>query len=214
MQIKGIFWDNDGVLVDTEHLYFSASAETLETVGIELSRESFTEISLQQGESVLHLAREKGFSAKQLEDLKKKRNDRYAALLRQGVSPLPGVEQTLQSLHGKVRMAIVTSSLRSHFDLIHRSTGLLGYFDFVLTREDYAISKPDPEPYLTALRRSGLNPEECIVIEDSERGLRSAVEAGLRCLVIPGDLTRGGDFSAAHRTLRGIHEVPDEVFAS
>jgi HAD superfamily hydrolase (TIGR01509 family) len=211
MPIKGIFWDNDGVLVDTEHLYFRATAETLHAAGIALSRESFIEISLRQGESVLCLARRKGFSAQQVEDLRQARNERYAGLLRQGVKAIAGVERILRLLHGRVRMAIVTSSLRDHFDLIHHSTGLTGYFDFVLTREDYTFSKPHPEPYLTALKRSGLDPGECIVIEDSERGLQAAVEAGLRCLIIPGELTRGGDFSAAWRTLHDVHEIPSAI---
>ena len=69
-------------------------------------------------------------------------------------------------------MAIVTSSRRVHFDAMHTRTGLIPYFDFVLAREDYALSKPDPEPYLAAMKKSGCGPEECLVVEDSPRGLR------------------------------------------
>lgn len=214
MSIKGIFWDNDGVLVDTEHLYFRATVETLHAVGIELSREKFAEISLKQGQSVLSLALGKGLTTEKMQELKQARNEQYAALLLRGVKAMAGVEQTLLTLHGKVRMAIVTSSLREHFDIIHRSTGLMRYFDFVLTREDYNLSKPHPEPYVTALERSGLNPGECIVVEDSERGLKSALEAGLRCFVIPGELTRGGDFSSACRVLNSVDEIPAAIFES
>jgi HAD superfamily hydrolase (TIGR01509 family) len=105
-------------------------------------------------------------------------------------------------------MAIVTSSRPEHFALIHDRSGLLKYFDFVLTRDDYVCSKPHPEPYLTALHKSGLRPEDCRVIEDSERGLLAACRAGLGCLVIPGKLTRTGDFSSAERVLANIREVP------
>jgi beta-phosphoglucomutase-like phosphatase (HAD superfamily) len=58
------------------------------------------------------------------------------------------------------------------------------------------------------LHKSGLRPEDCRVIEDSERGLLAACRAGLRCLVIPGKLTRTGDFSSAERVLADIREVP------
>ncbi|HKK00914.1 MAG TPA: HAD family phosphatase [Desulfuromonadales bacterium] len=206
--IRGIFWDNDGVLVDTEGLYYRASAEALGELGIELSREEFIERSLRQGESVFALAAERGHTATVVRTMQEKRNDRYAALLAEGIEPLRGVEEVLRALHGRMRMAVVTSSRRRHFEIIHRHTGLLPYFDFVLTREDYHHAKPDPEPYLSALERSGLLPEECLVVEDTERGLRAAVAAGLRCLVVPGELTAGGDFTAATAVLAGIHEIP------
>jgi HAD superfamily hydrolase (TIGR01509 family) len=204
--LEWIFWDNDGVLVDTEDLYFQASAELLRETGVELSREQFVEISLRRGESVFDLAEgDKPY----LDSLRQRRNRRYAELLAQGVAPIAGVPETLRALHGRFRMAIVTSSHRDHFDLIHQTTGLRGYFDFILTREDYRHTKPHPEPYLTALARSTGDPARCLVVEDSQRGLEAAVAAGLRCLVIPGDLNRHSDFSTAHAILQGIAEVPD-----
>ncbi len=200
-----IFWDNDGVLVDTEDLYFQASAELLSETGVKLSREQFIEISLRRGESVFDLAEgDKPY----LDSLRERRNRRYAELLAQGVAPIAGVAETLRALHGRVRMAIVTSSHRDHFDLIHQGTGLMGYFDFILTREDYRHTKPHPEPYLTAIARCAGDPARCLVVEDSQRGLKAAVAAGLRCLVIPGDLNRHSDFSTAHAILQGISEVP------
>ena len=105
-------------------------------------------------------------------------------------------------------MGIVTSSRREHFEVIHAGTNLLPYFDFVLMREDYTHSKPDPEPYLTAMAQNGLSAEECVVIEDSERGLRAALAAGLRCIVIPQGLTRGLDFTGALAVLDDIRQLP------
>ncbi|BCR05733.1 haloacid dehalogenase [Desulfuromonas versatilis] len=206
--VKGIFWDNDGVLVDTEHLYFQATAEVLAEAGIELSRETFIEISLRRGESVFCLAEDRGCGVQQREQMRLRRNARYGELLRGKKHTLDGVEETLQALHGRCLMAVVTSSRRDHFEIIHENSGLLGYFDFILTREDYTHSKPHPEPYLSALKRSGLPAERCLVVEDSERGLQAAVSAGLRCLVTPGELTRGGDFTAAWQVLEDVRQVP------
>ena len=73
------------------------------------------------------------------------------------------------------------------------------------------MSKPNPEPYLTALKKSGFNAEECLVVEDSPRGLASALAAGIRCLVIPNDLTRGASFTGAWRVLESCLEIPGEV---
>jgi len=211
--VKAIFWDNDGVLVDTENLYFRATAEVLAGLGIELTRQQFIEISLQAGGSLFSLV-PAAVGKAELEALRRARNDRYAELLNLETKIVPGAEETLSSLHGRVRMAIVTSSRPEHFSIIHRKSGLLKYFDFVLTREQYVHSKPHPEPYLMALQRSGFQPEECCVIEDSERGLHAAHCAGLRCLAIPGELNRKGDFSLAERILNDIREVPSAVFNS
>ena len=209
--LKAIFWDNDGVLVDTEEQYFSATRDILTKAGIDLSRDLFIKISLKQGRSAFDLAAEQGISPEKIIQLRSERNQRYSELLRNKVHVLDGVEDTLSQLHGKILMGVVTNSRREHFEIIHTSTGLLHYFDFVLTCEDYKKSKPDPEPFLTAIKRTGLKREHCIIVEDSERGLDAAKAAGIRCIVVPNNLTRDNNFSGAYRVLDSIHQLPCEV---
>ena len=167
----GIFWDNDGVLMETEHLYYQANAEALAGVGVELSLDDFCRISLRQGESVLDLAAGPGRSGNAAAELRRVRDGIYFRLLGEEARVIPGVRETLGRLHGRLPMAIVTSCRRENFLQMHRASGLLHYFDFILTREDYGASKPDPEPYRTACARAGLNPGRCLAIEDSERGV-------------------------------------------
>ena len=201
-----IFWDNDGVLVDTEGLYFQASREALEQIGFSLSAEQFADISLASGRSVFELAT----ADRQVMDrLRHWRNQRYSALLAGQDLVLPGVRETLARLANRTTMAIVTSSRRDHFELIHSGSGLLPYFDFILCREDYREAKPDPEPYLLALQRSGRDARHCLVIEDSVRGLMAAKAAGLECWMIPSRQTRNQGFTAADRILGGIGELPE-----
>ncbi len=209
--LKAIIWDNDGVLVDTEGLYFQACREALERNGACLSEARFIELFLKASEGFTKAAVEHGIGEKALEVARIWRNARYTELLRAGVPVIDGAHQVLRQLHGMVRMGIVTSSRREPFELIHAGTGLLNYIDFTLVREDYRRSKPDPEPYLTAMQKHGLNSDECVVIEDSDRGLRAALAAGLRCIVIPQDLTRGLDFTGALRHLTDIRQVPSLI---
>jgi HAD superfamily hydrolase (TIGR01509 family) len=197
-----IFWDNDGVLMETEHLYYQANAEALARAGVELTLETFRELSLRRGESVLRLAATDG------PELRKWRDARYYHLLGTEAQVIPGVVETLDLLHGRVPMAIVTSCRRDHFLQMHRASGLLGYFDFVLTREDYINSKPDPEPYLAASARAGLDPSACLAVEDSERGVTAALRAGLTVAAIPGTMNSGGDFAAARWRLETVHLLP------
>jgi HAD superfamily hydrolase (TIGR01509 family) len=206
-----ILWDNDGVLVDTEGLYFRATQDVLRTVGIHLTADQFKEISLRRGESTFVLAAERGISDGEIERLRAERDRRYAELLGSQSWAIDGADEVLRSLHGQVRMGVVTSARKVHFEAAHASTGLCQYLDFVLTREDYQQTKPHPEPYLTALARHGLHPEDCIVVEDSERGLAAATAAGLPCLIVLSDLSRGADFSRATQVLPSIRDVPSMV---
>lgn len=206
--IRAIFWDNDGVLVDTEHLYFEATRQVLARIDVELTEDDYRQLFLHEGRGAWHLAEARGVAPRDIERLRNERNALYAELLDGPPRLIEGVADVLESLHGKYVMGVVTSSRRDHFDVIHRSTDVLKYFDFVLTAGDYARVKPCPDPYLLAVERSGLGPEDCIAVEDSERGLEAAGLAGIRCLVVPSRLTRGCRFAGAHRVLESVRDVP------
>jgi len=207
--VEAILWDNDGVLVDTERLFFESTRTILASIGIELSLEKFLDFSMRQGRSAFELAIESGWDKQQVANLKRQRDVLYSETLHKQTRVLPGVTETLNALHGRIRMAVVTSSQRQHFDLIHANIGLTRYFEFVLAREDYAKTKPSPEPYLLALERLGTKAENCVAVEDSERGLAAARAAGLRCLVIPNEITRSCSFQGATAILPRAAAVLD-----
>ncbi|CAN0348820.1 unnamed protein product [Phaeothamnion confervicola] len=206
-RFKAILWDNDGVLVDTEHLYRDATRQIMAGVGFNLSDEQYRELFLSQNHGAWHLLAAQGHSEAALVRMRAERDDLYSKLLRARNHTIEGVEEVLQALHGRYVMGVVTSSQRKHFEIIHAQTGLLRYFDFVLAREDYANSKPDPEPYLAGIAKTGFDADDCIAIEDTPRGLTAATGAGLKCVVIPNALTSGGDFSVAYKVLRDIREL-------
>jgi len=206
--VKAILWDNDGVLVDTEHLYFEANRQILSSVGIALTEKQYLELFLMQNRGAWHLAEERGVSAGDIDRLRGERDALYARLLVQAPRIIAGIASVLDGLHGKYVMGVVTSSRRDHFDLIHRSTDLLKYFDFVLTAGDYARTKPDPDPYLRAIEKSAVDAGACVAVEDSERGLESATRAGIRCIVVPTLLTRGCRFVGASHVLESAGEIP------
>ena len=207
--IRAILWDNDGVLVDTEGLYFQAGHEVLATQGVELTHKDFAEQSLKKGLSVFDFLPVQ--DAELIEQLRLKRNARYSALLANGVQVMDGVVETLETFYGRVQMGIVTGSRRDHFDIVHAQTNLLPFFDFVLAREDYEEAKPHPDAYLTAMRLHGLQPDDCVVVEDSERGCIAAAAAGLRVLAVPNALSKYGDFSSAYKILNSVRDVVNEI---
>ena len=137
--IRAILWDNDGVLVDTEGLYFQAGHEVLATQGVELTHKDFAEQSLKKGLSVFDFLPVQ--DAELIERLRLKRNARYSALLANGVQVVDGVVETLETFYGRVQMGIVTGSRRDHFDIVHAQTNLLPFFDFVLAKRRLRRSK-------------------------------------------------------------------------
>jgi len=207
-KFKALLWDNDGVLVDTEHLYFEATRATLARWDIAFTEEQYQELFLRQGTGTRYFVAQHGWSDEDFARFRGERGAAYSALLREGVRLIDGVADVLAGVHGRYIMGIVTSSQQEHFDLIHASSGLLQYFQFVLAAGDYANLKPHPEPYLKGLARTGVAPQDCLVIEDSERGLAAATAAGLRCVIVPSRLTAGAEFRGAHRVLRDIRELP------
>lgn len=206
MRKTAIFWDNDGVLVDTEVLYYEANRQVLAGLGVELTVEQFRELYMKDTIGGWHLVA--GLSAEDVEAKRAERNRVYSGLLRTRSFAVPGAADVLEALAGRLATGVVTSSRRDHFDLIHARTGFGRFFEFVVSCDDVRNTKPDPEAYLRALELSGRSPAECVAVEDSERGLTAAKAAGLECWVIPTALTRDGDFCAADRVIADIAEIP------
>jgi HAD superfamily hydrolase (TIGR01509 family) len=204
-----ILWDNDGVLVDTEFWYFKATQRALAEVGVHLDEATYQQ-RMVRGASSWELAAQAGVDPRRIASQRQQRDAYYQTYLAEEDIAVPGVERVLETLanHHDVNMAIVTTSTRVHFEMIHRNRNLLRFMDFALTREDYVASKPDPEPYLLALKKFGADAADCLVVEDSQRGLRSAMAAGIDCAVVYNGFTSSHDFTGARHLLDSIAELP------
>lgn len=210
--LQGILWDNDGVLVDTEQLFFTANKELLNSYGLDLSEDDFFNWYLIRNIGSWHLFQEIGLTDEQLPEIRRKRSEIYNRKLVEAENlAVEGIQPVLQSLHKKVPMGIVTSAYRHHFDTIHAHLALRNFFEFVLTNEDYEGSKPSPAPYLCGLNRLDIAPEKCVVVEDSPRGLAAATAAGIRCIILRHSLMKNYQFSGAYRIVDTVTELGDTL---
>ncbi|MCU6501564.1 HAD family phosphatase [Rugamonas sp. A1-17] len=209
--LRAILWDNDGVLVDTERLFYEANRDLFRPLGLELSEQHFFDWYLADNCGAWHLL-EPRLSVAEIDAWRDERNRQYAATLAAETIPaIDGVGEVLASLSPRLRMGVVTSSNRDHFEIIHDRLDLLPHFEFVLTFETYARSKPAPDPYLLGLERLGVRADECLVVEDSPRGLQAATAAGIRCIVLRNELTRGHDFPGAWRVVDTMPQLLAEI---
>ena len=212
--IKAILWDNDGVLVDTEHLFYAVNRDLLLEQQVVLSEDDFFNWYLADNCGAWHILLQNGANAEEIAALREERNRRYGELLLQeGNLAIPGAAQLLAALAARVPMGVVTSASRAHFDIIHARHDLRRHFQFVLTAEDYRNSKPSPEPYLAGLARLGVAGFECLAVEDSPRGLQAARAAGIECIVLRNSLTRNCRFEGAYRVVDSMAELAREIAA-
>jgi HAD superfamily hydrolase (TIGR01509 family) len=207
---KYILFDHDGVLVDTEYWYYKAGERALADIGLTLDKDQYLR-DMSQGLGTWTRARAAGIDEKAISTQREVRNGYYQEYLRTEAIEIEGVVETLAELSKYVRMAIVTTAKRADFQIIHEKRQIRQFMDFVIVREDYKRTKPHPEPYLTGLKRFGATKEETLVVEDSSRGLKSAVAAGIDCVIVYSEFTKADDFSQASYRIETLLELKDII---
>lgn len=203
---KYILFDNDGVLVETEKWYYRANVEILKAMNLEISEARYKEIMI-QGQSALLVAEEAGFDSVTVEKYREKRNELYQHYIRTEDIEIQGVSEILADLNNKYKMGIVTSARREDFELIHSSRNITKHMQFALCSGEYKHSKPHADPYLEGLQLFNAQKHEAIIVEDSERGLQSAVNAGIDCVIVYNHFTSSHDFSHATHRIDTLSEL-------
>ncbi|MFF7946254.1 HAD family hydrolase [Streptomyces griseorubiginosus] len=201
-----VLFDHDGVLVDTEFWYFRSAERALAEAGFTLDKDQYLR-DIARGAGSWAQAKAAGIDDRTLSRVREVRDGYYQEYLRTEAIEIDGVEDILAELSAYVRMAIVTTAKRADFDIIHEKRQIRQFMEFVIVREDYELAKPHPGPYLAGLQRFGAAREETLVVEDSARGLASAVAARIDCAVVHNEFTKDNDFSQASYRIDSLSEL-------
>ncbi|MGB5917801.1 HAD family hydrolase [Arcobacter sp.] len=202
---KYILFDNDGVLVETEPLYFEASKKALkEFFNINIQFDDYMKI-MTEGNGVWVAAPQA--SQEEIIIARNQRDIYYQEYLKKEDITIENVHDVLNELSKKYKMGIVTTSRRVDFEIIHKNRGITDFMDFVLCVEDYPKSKPHPDPYLKGLEKFNAKNDEAIVIEDSERGLIAAHSANIDCAIVHNEFTKTQDFSKAKYKISKLEDI-------
>ena len=211
--VRGVLFDLDGVLADTEPLHWAAYHDVLLELGVDVGLEEYRRRFISRGGGPEYACETYRLPLGP-DELRARKLPRYLALLRRGVPPRPGAREALERLGGRFRTAVATNSVRAEAELILGSLALSSLLDAVVTREDYRDAKPAPDAYLAAAARLALRPEECVVVEDTPRGLGAALAAGMRALALPNELTADNDFSGCTLRLAHLDELTPDLLRS
>lgn len=203
---KYLLFDNDGVLVETEPYYFKANVKALREFGLELEFDVYMEI-MARGGTAWEIAKKQGISQSEIDKKRQLRDIYYQEFIQTQEIEIDGVVDILKELSKKYKMGIVTTSRRVDFDLVHQKREIVSYMDFTLCVEEYPRAKPHPDPYLAGMKKFNALKEECLVIEDSQRGLTSAVNAGIECVIVKNEFTATHDFSKASYKIDSLKKL-------
>ncbi|HEY5220928.1 MAG TPA: HAD family phosphatase [Candidatus Paceibacterota bacterium] len=206
--IKGIIFDFDGVLIDSEHINITAGIQAFKEFGYDLSNADKKLIPGQHSENVIsQILKLRGLDLPK-EALREQYSKAYGDMWEDAVTVMPQAKETLQRLKsGGITLGLATNNYRSRVETFLKQTELGNIFSVIVSGEDVAKRKPDPEVYVRAKIKLGLPDESILAIEDGAVGLASAKGAGLRCAIILNQYSAGQDFSNADFVFKSLAEL-------
>lgn len=211
--IKGIIFDMDGVIVDSEEFICEAATKMFAERGIEVSPSDFIPfVGTGEDRYIGGVAEKYGleFDA----GMKTRTYEIYAEIVKGRLSPLRGVVEFISKAKAKgLKLAVASSADRIKVDINLKESGLPpDTFDVIVSGSDVIRKKPDPEIFLTAASRLGLRHNECLVVEDAVSGVRAAKAGGFRCLALTTSFT-AEDLSEADWTATDLAEAPKKAIS-
>jgi beta-phosphoglucomutase len=182
---KAIIWDMDGTLVDTAALHFQAWVQLCRDMGLPFSRADFNHtFGWRNPEIIRHLFANR-FSTAEIDEMGQRKEVLYRAAAQQRVALLPGARPLLEGLHGAgFKQALGSSAPLDNLRLILRLTKTEPLFQAIASAEDTQRGKPDPEVFQVAAAKLGVEPANCVVVEDAVVGVQAARAGRMKCIAV------------------------------
>ena len=192
-----VVFDLDGLLINSEDLYEQAGESILRRRGKIYDAELREKMMGRPVADAIQLMIDCHSLPDPLDDLMCECREVLESFMETSLATMPGVEQLLDELQAAdIPIAIATSGMREYAHYVLTRLNLLDRFRFVLTAEDIERGKPDPEVYLLAAKRLGIDPSQMMVLEDSGNGCQAAVAAGAFTIAVPNRHTQNHTFPA------------------
>ena len=193
----------DGILVDTEPMMAKSVMLALAEQGVPLAEQDYYDKWTRKGKGIVDFIQGKNLTL----DVKKYRTTRnklYLEFLKINIPLMIGAKETVAELSQTYKLGLVSSSGREFVQAILKSTDLEKYFLTIITAEDVKREKPAPDGFLLAAKNLRVDTRECVVIEDAEKGVIAAKDAGMKVIAIPNKKTSDNDFSRADLIIENI----------
>ncbi|NJO68164.1 MAG: HAD-IA family hydrolase [Bacteroidetes bacterium] len=212
--LKGILFDMDGVLVDSEHFIAEAAIRMFAEQCVYVEAEDFIPFIGTGEDRYLGGVAQKYDYAINLERDKLRTYEIYGEIVKHKLKPLPGIKAFIgKCKKAAFKLAVATSADKIKMDINLRELKLeSGYFDTTVNGLEVINKKPDPEIFIKAAAKLGLSTMDCLVVEDAVNGVKAAKQAGCRCLAITSSFDKKS-LSEADWIVDSFLAIPREVLA-
>jgi beta-phosphoglucomutase len=206
---RAVLWDVDGTLIDSSEYHWLSWRGALAAENFQITREQFASTFGQRNDEILR-AYFPRYTAEEVARVGESKERAYRELIRaRGIGLLPGVRRWLEKLKRDGWLqAIASSAPRLNLDTIIAALSLEDFFSAVASAEDVTAGKPDPQVFLAAARKLGVEPSRCVVVEDAPAGTEAARRARMRSIGV----------LSTHKELRAdlvvhsLEDLPDDAF--
>src|SRR5215211_5806481 len=191
---RAALWDVDGTLIDSREYHWLSWQGALNAEGLDVTPEQFADSFGRRNDEILR-GYFPSYSSDDITRVGEAKEVAYRRLVRErGIDLLPGVRRWLDRLREEGWLqAVASSAPRANLEVIIEALGLDGYFAAVAAAEDVTEGKPDPQVFLVAAAKLGVEPGSCVVVEDAPAGTEAARRAGMRSV---GVLSSHGELTA------------------
>lgn len=205
-----MIFDLDDLLPDTESLHCRAYQAVLRQHGLDVTDEQYHDYWVRRGLGIADFLQGRGLALDPV-TLRRAKAVEYKALVELCCQPMPGALDLLDRLRGGKTLGLASSAYSDAVQVVLDKLGIADCFACIVTGDQVGRLKPFPDIFLEAARRLGVSPEQCVVIEDAEKGVLTAKAAGMKCIAVPSPRTAQNDFSAADLVLPSLDRVTLEM---
>ena len=195
--IKALIFDMDGLMIDSERLYFQAEDEMAKKFGVELQEETLGKMMGTkpiEGLAIFVKDLKLPISAQEALDM---RNKIMRKKLRTELEAMPGLFHILDTFFNRLKLAVCTGAQEEFLDIVVDRLKIREKFNVLQCSDEIDKGKPEPEIYLKTCEKLAVSPQECFVLEDSANGATAGKRAGCQVIAIPSEYTQSQDFTSA-----------------
>ena len=184
-ETKAVIWDMDGVIADTAPYHFKAWQKTFQKRGVNFTQDDFKHYFGQRNDTIIRNTLGGQISQSEVDATASEKERTYRKFVKQNIKPLPGAIRLIRSLseHG-FKIALASSAPIENIRLVTQGLGIENCFQAIVTGRDVAEGKPSPQGFLLAAQKLGVEPRNCVVIEDAIAGVAACKRAGAHCIAV------------------------------
>ena len=211
--ITTIICDMDGLLSDTETLHIKAYQQTLKHFGYELSEKAYVDHWIRDGLGIAEFVVQHNLTLIP-DDVREYKMQIFWEMLQSDLEPMPYAHEFLQRISEKFRLLVASNSYKKNVIAILKNLQMYDFFEMAAFKDSVKVTKPAPDIFLYLTDALKIDPAECVVIEDAEKGIRAAHAAGMKSIAVPNQYTADNNFSLADRIVSSLQDIDIQMIES